>query len=134
MTERRRWKRYPIAYPIERAEEDANHKLTVRDVSKGGVAFTSTGKMDENDKFNVRIFLKNRMFKLKAIVVHAKELKENLYNVGAKFVNAPQEFHALLEREIEEIKQFHRECNLYNRKNFSLEEASIEYLENVSTE
>ena len=87
--------------------------------------------MCKNEKISVRIFLKNRMFNLKALVVHAKKLKESLYKIGAKFLNIPEEFHKTLEKEIEEITQFRRECNLYNHKDLSFEKASKEYLKNT---
>jgi len=132
MKERRKHKRYSIAYPLEWGKKLLESVLDLKDVSKSGVAFTVEDKVNEQENINLRIFLKNRMFIVEAIVVHVKRLKDNLYKIGVEFVDAPGDFHAMLEKEIEEITQVHRECNLYNRKNLSFKTASVEYLKEVS--
>ncbi len=132
MTERRKWKRYPIAYPIECGRGCKDPSITLRDISKGGVAFTSGEGVREDDKLDLRIFLKNRMFILKAIVVYTKKIKEKIYNTGVKFCNAPKEFLAMLEKEIGEITEIHRESNLYEHKDISFKKASDEYLKKPS--
>jgi c-di-GMP-binding flagellar brake protein YcgR len=132
LKERRKHRRYTIAYPVESKNGSTRlEMLTLVDVSKGGIAFTSAERPKENERVDLQLFLKNRMFKLKAIVVHVRRLKENIYNVGVKFLHIPEEFHTNLDKEIEEITQFHRECNLYNHKNISFEKASTEYLKNT---
>ena len=131
MKERRKHRRYTIAYPVETKNGSRLEMLTLVDVSKGGVAFTSSKKPEENERLDLKLFLKNRMFTIKAIVVHAKRLKENIYNIGVQFLHIPKEFHASFDEEVEEITQFHRECNLYNHKSLSFEKASTEYLKNT---
>lgn len=130
MAERRQWKRYPITYPIEidAGEKHANRMFIARDVSSGGAAFAASEKAKKNAKINLRIFLKKRMFVLEAIIVHVRQLQENLYSIGVKFQNVPEDFHPALEREAEEITQTHRQRNLYDRKNISFTRAAEEYL------
>ncbi len=128
MTERRKHKRYQISYPVECKNGAGYHTLTLMDVSNGGIALTGPGKMRENQRVNLRIFLKNRMYSVRAVVVHVRHMGENLYNIGAKFFKVPEGFHKTFEKEIEEITQFHRECNLYRHKDLTFKSASKEYL------
>ncbi len=119
------------AYPIEGDEKHVNGPLDLVDVSGGGIAFTATEEVRKNDKVHVHVFLKNKMFRLKAIIVYVRQLGKNIYNIGAKFFNVPKDFPLTLEKEIGEITQFRRECNLYNRKSLSFRKASTEYLKNT---
>jgi hypothetical protein len=131
MVERRKWKRYTVAYPIEGGKLRVNDSLNLVDVSQGGIAFTGAEEVRTSDKINIHLFLKNRMFHLKAVIVYVKQLKKNIYNIGAKFFNVPEDFPPTLDKEIEEITQFRRECNLYNHKSLSFRKASAEYLKNT---
>lgn len=131
MVERRKWKRYTVAYPIEGDEKHVNSSLNLVDVSGGGIAFTVAEEVRKNEKINIRVFLKNRMFRLKAVIIYVRRLKKNIYNIGARFFNVPEDFPPALEKEIGEITQFRRECNLYNRKSLSFRKASTEYLKNT---
>ena len=120
MNERRKHKRYAILYPIERENGNAVQPLTLRDVSKGGVAFTVKEELRENERIDLQLFLKNRMFQLGAVVVHVEHLENGSYRIGAQFTDPPKEFFNTLEKETEEVTQFHRECNLYNHKSLQL--------------
>ncbi|MBD3426895.1 MAG: hypothetical protein GF409_06660 [Candidatus Omnitrophica bacterium] len=131
MTERRKHKRYTLAYPLESRKSYERKRLDLVDLSKGGIAFTAPERVSENEKVDIQIFLKERMFDLKAVVVHARKIKENIYAIGARFFNAPEDFRAILDKEVEEITQLHRENNLYNRKNLSFRKVSREYLRNT---
>ncbi|MFC1480563.1 PilZ domain-containing protein [Candidatus Omnitrophota bacterium] len=128
MVEKRKWKRYSIAYPIDWEKGSAKGTFIARNVSKGGAAFIAKGKGRENEKVVLQIFLKNRMFNVEALIVHAKQLQGDQHEIGIKFLNASEEFLATLEKESDEITQFHRECNLYNHKNLSFSKASTVYL------
>lgn len=130
MVERRKWKRYPIAYPIEAREVDDAGELTLKDVSIGGAALTVIGEIERDRKIDLNLFLKRRMFGLKGLIVYTKKLKGGLCHVGVRFMDLPEEFPGVLEREIEEITQFHRESNLYKKQNLSFEKASAKYLKN----
>jgi len=128
MEERRKCKRYGIPYPIESVEKSAKGSLDLMDVSKGGVAFTSAEEVRKDEKINICVYLKNKMFRLKAGVVHAKAKKDNKYKIGVKFYDPPEDFIRILEKEIDEIIQLHRENNLYKHKSLSFEKVSSEYL------
>ena len=128
MNERRKHKRYPVAYPIEHDRQIRECILTLVDVSKGGVAFNSQQEFRENEKIDLKIFLKRRMFNVAAIIVRAEKIHDGLYSAGAVFLDTPEDFHDTLEKEIAEITQHHRESNLYRRRNLTFQKASEEYL------
>lgn len=128
MDERRRSKRYPIAYPVELSEGGGLRPLELVDISRGGIAFNDTSGACRDATVDLRLFLKTRSFALRAMVVYARKLKDGLYSMGAKFLNVPNEFPGLLEDEAERITQFHRECNLYRHRGLSFKKASSEYL------
>ena len=131
MDERRKWKRYPVAYPVERVKEYATETLTLRDVSKGGVAVITSDEVRENETVDIQIFLKSRMFRLEGVVVHAGRSKDDKYTLGIRFSEPPDDFQEAFEREIEEMTQFHRECNLYEHKGMTFKSASAEYLKDI---
>jgi len=133
MEEKRKHKRYPIAYPLEKADNSTEMSFDLKDISSGGVAFTSSSEIKPSDTVKLRLFLKNKMFQVKAIVVHASRIKDGLYAVGVKFINLTKDFHQTLEREIEEITQIHRENNLYSNNNISYKDASARYLKKLSS-
>jgi len=120
-----------VAYPVERVKEYATEAVTLRDVSKGGVAVVTSNEVRENEAVDIQIFLKSRMFRLDGVVVHAGRSKDNKYTIGIKFDGPPDDFQAALEKEIEEMTQYHRECNLYEHKGMTFKSASAEYLKNI---
>ncbi len=128
MNERRRWKRYTIAYPIEYKGVYTSQPLTLIDVSREGIAFTTGEKLNKDDKIDVHIYMKKKMFNLQALVVHAMSHKDGYRLIGAKLIDAPDDFVEGLEREIGEIEAFHRQTNLYQNKKLTLKTASMEYL------
>ena len=128
MDERREAERYPIVYPVEVVETPGDNHINLQDVSKSGGAFTSHEQVSQQDPIDLQLFLKKKMFKIKAMIVWQKQLKKNLYKIGVKFSSPPEEFQQLLEREVEDIIEYHRESNLYRHENLSFSKASQEYL------
>lgn len=129
MVERRKWKRYEIGYPLEGEGSYEEGTLTLTDVSREGLSFTAGRNLCEGDRIDLRIFLKHRMFKIKALIVHVKDMDEKICSIGAKFLNEQNDFPLTLEKEVEEIKELYRQSNIYSKKTISFKEASSEYLE-----
>ena len=131
MGERRESERFQIAYPLEHGANTGKKELLLVNVSENGLAFISPEIMSEKDELNLYLFLKKKMFHLKAAVVYARQQKKGKsFNIGVKFLGALDEFRKNLTREAEDIKQFCRESNLYRNKNLSIKQASIQYLSN----
>ena len=73
MEERRQHKRYSIAYPVEGVSFDSRVPDNLLDISKKGIAFIGKGDVAQDNMINMRLFLKNRMFELNAIVIYVKK-------------------------------------------------------------
>lgn len=131
MTERRKSKRYPIAYPVECENGQEKKAFAMVNVSENGLSFTTPEAIHEKDVLDLHIFLKKKMFNVKAVVVYAQQQKrKDMYSIGARFMRTPSDFRVILSQEVEDISQLLRESNLYNNKNISFKKASMKYLEN----
>lgn len=128
MEERRKHQRYNATYPIEFDKGGASSDIALVDVSRGGVSFCTPHEPALNQTMSIKMFLKNRMFTVTAVVVRVKKVREGLFSIGAMFLNQPEEFDELLDKELKEMTQHHRESNLYKRRNITFEKASKEYL------
>jgi len=129
MKERRQHERYHVSYPAESGSGNLNIILELKDVSEGGAAFTAVQQLSKSDMMAVRIFMKHKMFSLKAEVVYSESAGEEAYNTGARFIAAPKEFSQELEKEMEEISQLQKKTRARAHKNISFEEAAAEYLQ-----
>jgi len=128
MRERRKHKRYEVRYPLEASGTAKRGVIAMLDISKGGVAFVAGREIREDEELDLQVFLKRRMFRLKATVVHVTHHDENRYDVGVRFIEPPAEFRSVLEKEIRDITQVYRDANLYKRRGLSFSHASREYL------
>lgn len=128
MEERRKHQRYNATYPIELERDSSSSDIALVDVSSGGVSFSTPCEVSLSETMSIKMFLKNRMFTVSAVVVHVKKVREGFFSIGAMFMNTPEEFDELLDKELSEITQHHRESNLYKRRNITFEKASKEYL------
>lgn len=128
MEERRKHQRYNATYPIEFEKNRLSSDIALVDVSSGGVSFSTPCEVSLNETMSIKMFLKNKMFTVSAVAVHVKKVREGLFSIGAMFMNTPEEFDELLDKELSEITQHHRESNLYKRRNITFEKASKEYL------
>ena len=68
MDERRKSRRYPAAYPVEKRKGEANLALTMVDVSRGGLAFTDNAALKENETVDHQALKENVTDALKASV------------------------------------------------------------------
>lgn len=103
MDERRSFTRYNAAYWVETQEKKRRKVICLEDISKGGAAFRAEEGLKKDQGINLRVFLRNRMFDIRAVVVYVKALEENSFSIGTRFIEPPLEFGDLLDKEIEEI-------------------------------
>jgi hypothetical protein len=78
-----------------------------------------------------RIFLKKKMFLLRAVVVYTNILQSGEYCVGARFLEIPGEFEKHLEDDIDQIIRLRRHRSLHDREELTLKDASRLYLESL---
>lgn len=128
MRERRKHKRFSPAYAIDWRDAEKDPNLELIDISKGGVAITSSKKPLPGQILTIKVFLRKRMFILEAKAVYVAPCGEGLFRIGAEFTSRPEEFLESFEREIEEINTICREKILHDKPPVSFYEASKEYL------
>ncbi len=131
MSERRRWERYQIAYPLEASGEDSGSSLILQDVSLGGISFNAPESLQNKEKINLKLFLKKKMFLFTAKIVHFSGKENKFIRVGAMFLNAQEEFSGILAEEVEDIRQHIKECNLYHNREINFETAAENYLKGL---
>ena len=97
MKEKRKHKRLPIQLKLEISEvfkqdndviDDLNAKISVFDISKAGMGFTTTSFIPPDYYFNATILLENSEQKLLTVVkiLYRQNLEDGLYRYGCEFV------------------------------------------------
>jgi c-di-GMP-binding flagellar brake protein YcgR len=127
MKEKRAHKRYSAAYCLEAIKENPGELVYLEDISKGGAAFRTKEGFKEEQGLNLRVFLKNKMFELKAVVVYVKAAAEHFYSVGTRFTSVPPGFHGTFQQEIEEIIERQKYSPSEEADNEVFRKASVEY-------
>lgn len=96
MQEKRRYKRLPITLHLEVSEIfrqdndtiDLNAEITVFDISKAGIGFTTTSIIPNGYYFNATIVFENSEQKILTVVkvLHSAKLENGLHRYGCEFV------------------------------------------------
>jgi len=133
MNERRINERFPISYFMEESGAREN-VLKLLDISKGGVCFSSSKKLQNSEEIVLKVYLKKKMFSVEIKTVYLKPTDDNKYIVGAKFCNLADNFQDALSGEIADIDQLINSKIVYQKKDISFREASNEYLFPGTTE
>ena len=91
--------RFSISIPIEYekvysiAKEKIVKKATARDLSGGGIQFETDEDIPKGIRLSFRIKMPHmtKFLTIHAEVTNSKEISDNLYDIGAKFLNISQE-------------------------------------------
>jgi c-di-GMP-binding flagellar brake protein YcgR len=132
MKERRRFVRHPMCYPL--AFEYAPRKLWERshtvDVSQGGLLFLSKRQLKPGRIIILKLPLQNKLFKVRARVVHVKQDSENprFYDVGVSFYRRTDAFGVKLVEQIYLMDEFRAMRSLELGREVSFKEASLEWV------
>ena len=136
MKERRQFVRHPICYPLEfehapRKRCERSHTINV---SEGGLLFLSRRVVERGKTITLKLPVQNRLFKVKARVVHVNEDKENprLYNVGVAFYQHSDAFRVKLIEQIYLIDEYRAFRSIQLSRDVSFEEASKEWIRRYS--
>jgi c-di-GMP-binding flagellar brake protein YcgR len=132
LKERRRFVRHPICYPLEfeYAPKNILERSRTVDVSEGGLLFLSKRSLQAGKTIILKLPLQNRLFKVKAKVVHVKQDKENpsLYNVGVSFYKHSDAFEVKLVEQIYMMDEYRALRSLQLGREVSFKEASLEWI------
>lgn len=132
LKERRRFIRHPICYPLE--FEYAPRRILERsrtvDVSEGGLLFLSRRQLQAGKTIILKLPLQNKLFKVRAKVVHVNQDKENpkLYNVGVSFYRHSDAFEVKLVEQIYLMDEYRALRSLQLGRDITFKEASLEWV------
>ena len=133
--ERRRYIRHLLVNPLEfqvDKEEEVEKTQTV-DVSEGGLMFMSKKKVSVGTGIKLQMPLYDKVFKIKAKVVHAtKDKATGLYKVGVSFSSYADAFKVKLIEQIYLIEEYRVLRSLQLGREMSLQEASKEWIKRYS--
>ena len=136
LKERRRFVRHPICYPLE--FEYAPKKILERsqtvDVSEGGLLFLSRRHLQIGKIIILKLPLQNRLFKVRARVVHVNHDKENpkLYNIGVSFYRHSDAFEVKLVEQLYLMDEYRALRSIQLGREVSFKEASLEWIRKYS--
>ncbi|MEE8359988.1 MAG: PilZ domain-containing protein [Candidatus Omnitrophota bacterium] len=132
LKERRRFVRHPICYPLEfeYAPKRILERSRTADVSEGGLLFLSKRQLQTGKTIILKLPLQNKLFKVKAKVVHVNQDKENpkLYNVGVSFYRHSDAFEVKLVEQIYLMDEYRALRSLQLGRDITFKEASLEWV------
>lgn len=133
--ERRRFIRHPICYPLEFAyASKIKERSETLNVSKGGLLFTSKHKLQQGRVIILKIPLKDKVFRIKAKVVHVTPDEENarLFDVGVSFYRFADAFKVKLIEQIYLIDEYRSLRSVQLGREITFRDASEEWIRRYS--
>jgi Tfp pilus assembly protein PilZ len=123
---------YPLEY--EYTPKKMRERAHTVDVSKGGLLFLSKRHLAPGRTIILKLPLKNKLFKVKAKVVHVQPDKENpeLYNIGVSFFRHSDAFEVKLVEQIYLMDEYRSMRTLQLGRDVSFKEASLEWVKRYS--
>ena len=138
--ERRRFIRHPMCFPLNYrlvkkglAKEVKEESSATINIGRGGLLFSSKKPVDLNSLIVVRIPFQNKLFKIKARVVHCvKDVETQLYNIGIDFLRLNDAFKVKLIEQMYLISEYRDLRSVQLGREISLQEASREWIKRYS--
>ena len=134
--ERRHFIRHPICYPLEfeHAPKKIRERTKTLNVSEGGLLFLSKSRLRKNEIIILKMPLQDKVFKIKAKVMHAKKDSENadLFNVGVSFYRYSDAFKVKLVEQLYLIDEYRILRSLQLGHELTMQKASEEWIKRYS--
>lgn len=134
-SERRHFIRHPICYPLEysHASKKIKEQTKTLNMSEGGLLFLSKHSLVPGEILILRLPIQNKVFKVKAKVVHvAKDEESSYYNIGVSFCRYSDAFKVKLIEQIYLIDEYRILRSIQVGRDISLKEASEEWIRRYS--
>jgi c-di-GMP-binding flagellar brake protein YcgR len=132
--EKRRYIRHLLVSPLEFqiSEEDKPEKTETVNVSEGGLMFLSKTDVAAGTVIKLQMPLYDKVFSIKAKVVHTQKDETGLYRVGVEFVSYADAFKVKLIEQIYLIEEYRVLRSLQMGREMTLQEASREWIKRYS--
>lgn len=126
----RQYIRHPSDIPISWSlgEIAAPGSEYLRNISEGGLAFTSQCVVPDGAVIDICIPIQHPEVSIKGVVVWCKPGSEGLFEVGVRFVDASQRFRMRMVEQVCHIEHFKREILETEGRKLSGEEAAMEWI------
>jgi hypothetical protein len=134
--ERRHFIRHPVCYPLEfeHASKKIKERTKTLNVSEGGLLFLSKHSLKKNEIIILKMPLQDKVFKIKAKVMHAVKDSENtdLFNIGVSFYRYSDAFKVKLVEQLYLIDEYRMLRSLQLGYELSMQKASEEWIKRYS--
>lgn len=142
--DKRRFIRHPMCFPLSFkvikkgaagffARGNREEYTSTINVGRGGLLFPATRPVAESTVISIKIPFENKMFKVKAMVVHCvKDRSSGLYNIGVCFHRVEDAFKVKLIEQMYLISEYRDLRSIQLGRNISLEEASEDWIKRYS--
>ncbi len=114
------------------SDEDKPEKTETVNVSEGGLMFLSRKDVQEGTVIRLQMPLYDKVFSIKAKVVHTQKDESGLFRIGVSFVNYADAFKVKLIEQIYLIEEYRVLRSLQLGKDITLQEASKEWIKRYS--
>ena len=123
---------YPLEY--EFAPRQLRERGRTVDISRGGLLFLSRRHLTPGRTIILKLPLKNRLFKVRARVVHVQHDKEDpdLFSIGVSFLKYSDAFEVKLVEQIYLMDEYRSMRTLQLGRDVSFREASLEWVKSYS--
>lgn len=125
----RKYIRHPSDIPIEVDPQDDHHLATnqLRDVSFGGLSFTSIDALDLGKLIKIRISLVSPPFETMAKVVWCKG-EENAFEIGLELMEEEAAFKTRMVEQVCHIEHYKRRVKRLEGRQLTGAEAAMEWI------
>lgn len=120
----------PLEFVV--ADEDKPERTETVNVSEGGLMFLSKKDVAEDTIIKLQMPLYDKVFTIKAKVVHTQKDESGLFRVGVSFVSYADAFKVKLIEQIYLIEEYRVLRSLQLGKEMTLQEASREWIKRYS--
>ena len=133
-SDRRHFIRHLLVTPLEFvvADDDDPEKTETVDVSEGGLMFLSRKDVAGGSIIRLQMPLYDKVFSIKAKVVHTQRDESGLFRVGVSFESYADAFKVKLIEQIYLIEEYRVLRSLQLGKEMTLQEASKEWIKRYS--
>lgn len=129
-SEKRRFYRHPLSFPIQFAEAESPSRSTAIDISEGGICFLAERAIAKGLTVKLKIPVGDQIFTVDGHVAYsAKVANSNRYRTGVAFAGPSHAFRAKLAEEMLQVKIYQKKISQQMGVEISEEEAAMRWIE-----
>lgn len=129
----RRFIRHPSGFPISYSLGTQNQKQSLRDVSCGGLCFTSDCPIQRGETVHVSIPVESPGFEADGVVAWCKP-EEDHFTVGVEFDSDSTAFTLRMVEQVCHIEHYRAQVLRIEGRNLNSEEAAQEWIEKYASD